>query len=73
MDDFHPRSNQLKPLSENLGRKPEKDKGGRGESEGPDQRKSQLSFECDNKGSCCREGGELIYSEADVVIVVRFV
>lgn len=46
---------------------------GVGKSEGPDQRKSQLSFECDNKGSCCWEGGELIYSKADVVIVVRFV
>lgn len=30
MDDFHPRSNQLKPLSENFGRKPEKERGRRG-------------------------------------------
>lgn len=47
--------------------------GGESESEGPDQRKSQLSAECNNKGSCCWKEGGLIYSKADVVIVVRFV
>ena len=46
---------------------------GSGESEGPDQRESQLSAERNNKGSCCRKRGELIYSKADAVIVVRFV
>lgn len=46
---------------------------GGGKSERPDQRESQLSVERHNKGSCCWERGELIYSETDVVIVVRVV
>lgn len=44
-----------------------------GENEGLDQRKSQLSAEHNNKGSCCWKRGELIYSKAGVVVVVRFV
>lgn len=42
-------------------------------SAGPDQRKSQLSAERNNKGWCFQKRGKLIYSKADVVIVVRFV